>query len=72
MDFQLISASHRNLPELVQTGAFREDLYYRLKGIEMQLPPLRERSDELALIRHLLTTEADEPPSLSAEAGTRC
>jgi sigma-54 dependent transcriptional regulator, acetoin dehydrogenase operon transcriptional activator AcoR len=68
VDFQLISASHRNLLELVQTGVFREDLYYRLNGIEINLPPLRERADALALIHHLLASESDEPPSLGAEA----
>ncbi|AET92048.1 MULTISPECIES: sigma-54-dependent Fis family transcriptional regulator [Caballeronia] len=68
VDFQLISASHRNLAELVQTGMFREDLYYRLNGIEINLPPLRERADALALIGHILETESDEPPTLSAEA----
>ena len=68
VDFQLISASHRNLLELVQTGIFREDLYYRLNGIEINLPPLRERADALALMHHLLAGESDDPPSLSAEA----
>ena len=68
VDFQLISASHRNLLELVQTGVFREDLYYRLNGIEINLPPLRERADALALIQHLLASESDDPPTLSAEA----
>ncbi|SAL03984.1 sigma-54-dependent Fis family transcriptional regulator [Caballeronia ptereochthonis] len=68
VDFQLISASHRNLIELVQNGMFREDLYYRLNGIEINLPPLRERADALALIGHILETEADDPPALSAEA----
>ena len=68
VDFQLISASHRNLLELVQTGVFREDLYYRLNGIEINLPPLRERTDALALIHHLLAAESDEPPLLSAQA----
>ncbi|KMZ12989.1 Transcriptional activator of acetoin/glycerol metabolism [Candidatus Burkholderia humilis] len=68
VDFQLISASHRNLMELVQTGMFREDLYYRLNGIEINLPPLKERADALALIGHILESESDDPPSLSDEA----
>jgi transcriptional regulator of acetoin/glycerol metabolism len=54
VDFQLISASHRHLHEMVAEGAFREDLYYRLAGIELHLPPLRERSDCPELIRSLL------------------
>ncbi|CAG4897759.1 sigma-54-dependent Fis family transcriptional regulator [Paraburkholderia saeva] len=68
VDFQLISASHRNLMELVQNGQFREDLYYRLNGIEINLPALRDRADALALIHHILESEADAPPTLSAEA----
>ncbi|MBP0590163.1 sigma-54-dependent Fis family transcriptional regulator [Paraburkholderia sp. LEh10] len=68
VDFQLISASHRNLLDLVQRGLFREDLYYRLNGIEINLPPLCERADLLPLIQHLLESESDDPPELSAEA----
>jgi transcriptional regulator of acetoin/glycerol metabolism len=68
VDFQLISASHRNLLDLVQRGLFREDLYYRLNGIEINLPPLCERADVLPLIQHLLESESDDPPSISAEA----
>ncbi|MDG0023871.1 sigma-54-dependent Fis family transcriptional regulator [Trinickia sp. Y13] len=68
VDFQLISASHRNLLELVQTGQFREDLYYRLKGIEINLPPLAERADKLPLILHLLESETEDPPELTPEA----
>ncbi|TDV19544.1 sigma-54-dependent Fis family transcriptional regulator [Paraburkholderia caballeronis] len=69
VDFQLISASHRNLLELVQGGLFREDLYYRLKGIELTLPPLAERADKLPLIQHLLDSETGgDPPDLTDEA----
>ena len=69
VDFQLVSASHRNLLELVHGGQFREDLYYRLKGVELTLPPLAERIDKLALIHHLLENESDDdPPELTPEA----
>ncbi len=69
VDFQLVSASHRDLSELVRTGQFREDLYYRLNGAALHIPPLRDRKDKLALIRHLLEQDAhDGAPSLSPDA----
>lgn len=66
--FQLISASHQHLPSRVQAGRFREDLYYRLAGIELQLPPLRERSDKRELVRALLASESGGDGVLSSEA----
>ncbi|KRB22327.1 sigma-54-dependent Fis family transcriptional regulator [Rhizobacter sp. Root16D2] len=68
VDFQLISASHQRLPELVREGRFREDLYYRLAGIELLLPALRERSDRRELIRGVLEAEGGRGSTLSAEA----
>jgi len=68
VDFQLISASHRHLLTLVREGRFREDLYYRLAGVEVQLPPLRDRSDKMELIRRVLATEGGSDASLSPEA----
>jgi transcriptional regulator of acetoin/glycerol metabolism len=68
VDFQLISASHQHLPQRVREGRFREDLYYRLAGIELLLPPLRERSDRRDLITHVLASESGGAGSLSAEA----
>jgi len=58
VDFQLVSASHRDLPKLVAEGAFREDLYYRLSGLEVSLPPLRERQNKRELLYRVLADEA--------------
>ncbi len=68
VDFQLVSASHRHLPALVREGRFREDLYYRIAGIELQLPALRERTDKRELIRSVLAAEGGPDASLSPEA----
>ena len=68
VDFQLISASHQNLPALVRQGRFREDLFYRLAGIELLLPPLRDRSDKRELMRKMLLAEGGPEASLSPEA----
>jgi len=68
VDFQLISGSHQNLPALVREGRFREDLYYRLAGIELELPSLRERSDRRELIHDVLKGEGGADASLSADA----
>lgn len=68
VDFQLISASHQHLPTLVRENRFREDLYYRLAGIELLIPSLRERSDKGALIHAILAAEGGPEATLSAEA----
>ena len=68
VDFQLVSASHRALPQLVAEGRFREDLYYRLAGIELMLPALRERSDRAQLIRDLLVAEGAPQAAVSPAA----
>ncbi len=55
VEVRIISATHRNLQHMVEAGEFRLDLFYRLNGIEIKLPPLREREkDVLELTEHIL------------------
>ncbi len=54
VDISIIAATNQRLRERVKLGAFREDLYYRLNGLRLILPPLRERSDLAALIKRIL------------------
>lgn len=54
VDVRVLAASLHTLPQLVQEGRFRSDLYYRLNGAELQLPALRERTDLLYLVQRIL------------------
>jgi DNA-binding NtrC family response regulator len=61
VDIRLISATHKNLLDLVKEGKFREDLYYRLNVFPIHLPPLRERVEDIpGLARHFMTRFAAE------------
>ena len=56
VDVRILSASHKNLVQLVSAGAFREDLYYRINVIELTIPSLRERKEDIPLfVEQLLT-----------------
>ena len=57
VNLHVISATHRDVLQMIQTGDFREDLYYRLNGVTLHLPLLRDRGDKTDLIRTLLREE---------------
>jgi DNA-binding NtrC family response regulator len=50
VDLRILSASNKNIPSMIQQGRFREDLYYRLKVIDIEIPPLRERREDIPLL----------------------
>lgn len=73
VNIRLLSATHRNLADMVQDGSFRQDLYYRINVIDLYIPPLRERSEDIPLlVEHALaklTAAANLPkPALSESA----
>lgn len=61
VDVRIIAATHKNLSELIANGQFREDLYYRLNVVPINLPPLRQRRDDIGLLaQHFLDRAAAE------------
>jgi two-component system response regulator PilR (NtrC family) len=76
VDVRILSATHKDLRALVAAGQFREDLYYRINVIELRVPPLRERGDDVDLLAdQILARLAAElgtpPPRLTPEARAR-
>ena len=72
IDVRILSATHKNLPQLVEQGSFRQDLYYRINVIELPLPPLRERAEDITqLTKHILqklNAENNSPTKLTDTA----
>jgi Nif-specific regulatory protein len=72
-DVRIVAATHRTLPDLIIDGRFREDLYFRLRVIELQIPPLRDRGDDILLLagnflQHFHKKSGRGPVRLSAAA----
>ena len=59
VDVRFITATHRDLHRMVQEGKFREDLFYRLKVVELRIPPLRERLEDIPLLVHAFVAQFD-------------
>jgi len=69
VDVRIISATHQDLAHCVETGKFRQDLFYRLNVIELALPPLRERLDDLALLAEGILNRLAGPGQASLGPG---
>lgn len=63
VNFRLVCATHRNLKQMVEQGMFREDLYYRINVVHVELPPLRERDSDMLWLAMKFIEQADDNPS---------
>lgn len=70
VDVRIVAATHRNLAERVAQGSFRQDLYYRLRVVELSIPPLRERPGDVALLAHHFVTQFAGKRSMRLSAAT--
>lgn len=67
LDVRLIVATHKNLAALVQQGAFREDFYYRIMGMPIELPPLRDRGTDILILARIFLDEFAKENRLPAK-----
>jgi transcriptional regulator with PAS, ATPase and Fis domain len=67
IDVRLVAATHCDLEDMVEEGTFREDLFFRLSGIQVVVPPLRERPDEIQPLVHLVLEQARREWTVSVE-----
>ena len=66
VDIRLISATNRNMEEEVEKGRFRKDLFYRLNAVHIQIPPLKERREDIPLlVDHFIKSHCDDPARFS-------
>ena len=70
VDVRILSATHRNLSQMVASGEFREDLYYRINVIELRVPALRERGDDVLLLADHILKRLGAPGALDDDAKT--
>jgi two-component system NtrC family response regulator len=66
-DFRLIAATNRDLPKMVEEGRFRQDLYYRLKAISLNLPPLRDRKEDIKALTMYYINSLSERAQISTK-----
>ncbi|PIS11232.1 MAG: nitrogen fixation protein NifA [Bdellovibrio sp. CG10_big_fil_rev_8_21_14_0_10_47_8] len=71
VDVRIIAATNRNLKEMVEQGTFREDLYYRLNVINLRVPPLRERKEDIPLLAEFFLQKSTESTGLAKRALTK-
>ena len=76
VDVRIVATSKVDLLEAIEKGTFRDDLFYRLRGLEVTLPPLRERGEDVLLLAHhflelVKTREGKEAKTLSIEAADK-
>ncbi len=76
VDLRVISATHQNLEDAIATGEFRQDLFYRIRGVQLQVPPLRSRREDIVLLANYFLerwgTRTGKPPNqLAPDAADR-